>query len=66
MAGGRRVDVHGVHTQSVRYISGQICGGDQTRELPKHNEQEASEGLDSWSLGTVFCDLLPAASWVER
>lgn len=64
MAGGRRLDVHGIYSKSVRHFTGQICCGHATCHLSEHNVNETRQTAGAGSVGIVICHLSATTGWV--
>lgn len=65
LAGGGRVDVHGVHPEPVRHLTGPLPGGHAARLVPLDHELGPRQASDRRSVGFVLLHLLPAAGRVE-
>lgn len=66
VAGSRRLDVHSIHTQSVRDFVRPICGGYPTRHLSEHNVDETRENAGMRRVGVVIRHLSAAAGRLQQ
>lgn len=65
LAGGRRVDVHGIDPEPLRHLAGPVRGGHQAYNLPQHNVPLEGQDADRRPLGAQLRHLLSSAGRVE-
>lgn len=65
LAGARRLDVHGVHSEPLRHLAGPLCGGDAARHLSEHHVDEARQAAGARRLGAVVRHLSAAVGRIQ-
>lgn len=53
LVGGRRLDVHRLHSQSVRHFNGQIHRGHTARHLSEHDDDQTGQVTGACRVGAV-------------